>query len=200
MAVGVGVMVLAGCGVIDGAPVSRGEPTTPAPAGPAVSAERIDALVVPVTAVPEDLHPESARTTPQVRADASCAGDDATWFGAGSVAFRHVRYSGLGNLYVAQAIGVYSSAQEAASVFRAAAQRLQSCGDAPVTVDAVSADRATWHVTDTSPVSGLTGTMAGYNGGVVGNVVFRVGAGIFDDPVAVAQSVADGIVANVRAG
>jgi hypothetical protein len=64
----------------------------------------------------------------------------------------------------------------------------------------VSADRATWHVTDTSPVSGLTGTMAGYNGGVVGNVVFRVGAGIFDDPVAVAQSVADGIVANVRAG
>lgn len=44
----------------------------------------------------------------------------------------------------------------------------------------------------------FTGTMAGYTAGVVDNVVFRVSAGLFDDPVAVANSVAGGIIANVR--
>ncbi len=194
-----GVVVLAACG-IDGTPVSAGQPSAPAPTAPAVAPDRIDALVVPLTAVPGELHPAGTATSPQVRAGASCAGDDATWFGAASLAFRNVRYSGLGNLYGAQAIGVYSSAEEAAAVFRAAAQRLQSCGGDPVSVDALSADRATWHVTGTSAVSGHTGTMAGYSAGVVDNVVFRVGAGLFDDPAAVANSVAGGIVANVRAG
>ena len=86
-------------------------------------------------------------------------------------------------------------------MFRSATGRAQqSCADGSLIGDASSPDRAGWHYSGTSPVSGSTGVMAGYTAGVVDNVVFRVGAGLFDDPVAVANSVADGIAANVRAG
>jgi hypothetical protein len=194
-----GVAVLAACG-IDGTPVSAGQPSAPAPAAPTVAPDRVGALLVPVTAVPGGLAPSGSASAPQTLSQ-GCLGDDASWFGTSTLAFRSARYSGVSNRFVAQAVGVYSSAEEAAAVFRSAAQRVRSCGGADsVTVDAVSADRAAWHFTGTSPVSGTTGVMAGYTAGVVDNVVFRVGAGLFVDPVAVANSVAVGIAANVRAG
>jgi len=178
-----GVAVLAACG-IDGTPVSAGQPGAPAPAGPGVSVSQIDALLVPVTAVPGGLHPAGSARSPQTDSQ-GCVGDDA---------------GGVGNRFVAQSVGVYPTADESASVFRSAAQRVQACSGADsMIVDAISADRAVWHVTGTSAVSGATGTMGGYTAGVVDNVVFRVEAGLFDDPVAVATTVADGITANVRA-
>ncbi|MBU3749015.1 MAG: sensor domain-containing protein [Mycobacterium sp.] len=193
-----GVMVLAACGV-DGTPVSAGQPGAPAPAAPTVAADRVDALLVPVSAVPGGLDPAGSASSPSTMS-LGCVGDDASWFGPTTEGFRSARYSGVGNRYVAQAVGVYSSADEAASVFQAGAQRVRSCGSDSLFIDAVSADRADWHFTGTSAVSGATGTMAGYTAGVVDNVVYRVSAGLFDDPVAVANSVAGGIIANVRAG
>ena len=190
-----GVVVLAACG-IDGAPVSAGQPGIPAPAAPSVTADRLDALLVPVSAVPGGLHPAGSASVPSTMS-MGCAGDDASWFGPNTQGFRSARYSGVGNRYVAQSVGLYASAEEAAAVFRAAAQQVASCGNGSLSVDSVGGQRAAWHVSGTSAVSGANGVVAGYAAGVVGNVVFRVGAGLFDDPVAVANSVADGIAANI---
>ena len=196
-------VLAAACGV-NSAGQSRGEPTTTSNAGPAVSASRIDSLVVPVDQVPGGLHAAGSSSAPEADRFEPCVngavGDDAPFSGA--IAFRSVRYSSVGNRYIVQSVAIYSSAGDAAAAFQSLGTQVDACrgaGDGSVVVDSVSADRAGWHVTGTSPVSGAAGTLGAVQAGVLENIVFRVAAGIFDDPIQIAAAIADQIAGNVRA-
>jgi hypothetical protein len=138
------------------------------------------------------------RSDPVESCEGTPADSPASW--GSTVAFRDVRYSGAGNIYVAQAIGVYDSPDEANSIFEKLRSRLRSCQQQPdgIAVDGIYDKRALWHVDGFSAVTGATGLMQANQIRVADNVVFRVTVGIVDGATNIADSVADSIDFHVR--
>jgi len=171
---------------------SGGQPT-PAP-GPVVTADQIDELVVPAEQLPGALHPDRvpAPAAGQVGKCPYAPGDTAALFAPGSLALRTVRYTGAGNVFVDQVVGVYPSNDAARAAFIALTDTVRSCQSQSLTVEP---DRVTWQVLRSSQVSGTAEPYA-TDARVAENVVFVVDVGMLSPQVG--ASVADAIEGKIR--
>lgn len=212
-----GVVALAAC---DEGSVgrSRGETTTPAASGRPVAVSEIESLVVPLDQIPgvgdslnrsDSTAEKQPSTTPSSSDNETHSGDcafaslsigDEKIFGRNSIAFRGVHYSGFSNVYVEQAIGVYANKAEASAVFKRLADKVNTCKPASgdMTVDSIAPSSASWHVRGFSPVKGTDETSRAGEDRTIGNVVFRVAVGHFDNSSQIAASVADLIAAKIN--
>lgn len=181
---------------------SRSDTTTSVPAGQSVKAAEIDSLVTPIEQVPGGLHNNVVEKQPQPNPPDSSHTCHAAYTGLGDTApnaFRKVYYSGLGNLYVVQTIGVYADPSAADAVFHHLTDELSRCkakGNG-VSVDSIAPARAVWHVRGFSPVKGAEETLFATDARTAKNVVFSVTAEHFDNAQQSAASVADRIAAKI---
>ena len=115
--------------------------------------------------------------------------DAAALFGTGVQAFRDVNYSGVSNILVNQAIGVYADSAAAAAVVGRLTEGLSACrasGRDGLNIGRMSPAGASW-----------SGSICGDEARAVRNVVIRVQACHMDNPAGLASSVADAISAKV---
>lgn len=197
VAVAVAVGLVAACG---NGPISESHgdtSTTPASIGRPVAAKEIDSLVIPVEQVPGGLHAESVENQPRQESSDDCFVAYSGVDSISPIAFRSVRYSGMGNLYVLQSVGIYLDNADAGAVFQRLTNRLRGCspesGGASITPT-----EASWHAQGFSPVKGAQETSKAADERVVKNVVFSVVSGHFDNAEQTAASIADQIEAKIN--
>jgi len=168
-----------------------------------VSPAQIDSLVVPIDQIVPRMDyttvskvPAPSPATPQgapspadpCYLDALRPGA-AELFGTGVQAFRDVNYSGVSNILVNQAIGVYADSAAAAAVVGRLTEGLSACrasGRDGLNIGRMSPAGASW-----------SGSICGDEARAVRNVVIRVQACHMDNPAGLASSVADAISAKV---
>lgn len=199
----VAAVLVAGCsqGSIS---ASRGDTTTPAPAGQPVSAQTIDSLIIPVEQVPGGLHDDLVDNQPAPPASSDDCQPNYTSIGhIAPLAYRSVHYSGLSNRAIVQTIEIYPNPADAAVVFGHLTDQLSGCkGGGEVSVDAATATAASWHAQGFSPSSGVQETTYATDARIAKNVVFSVTAQHFSEAPQesrhAAASVADQIAAKIN--
>lgn len=191
---------------------SHGDDTpSPAPVGPSVTAAQVDSLLVPADQLPGGLHGGGVGKQPQSYPPgpkdpcylADAAADDVALFGSDLIAFRNVRYSGPGNVYVDQAIGVYKSNSVADAAFSRLVDSLHSCQSGSSSSPAftnLTRSSASWQSAESSTRSSgeAESIPTGDEGRSAKNVLIRVSVGHFADSPHIAASVADQIVAKIN--
>jgi hypothetical protein len=168
-----------------------------------VTPDAIDTLIVPIGQITPRMDYTTVQEGPSPSPPAAQGGpnpsdscyfdalqpDAAELFGTGLQAFRDVNYSGVGNILVNQAIGVYPDAAAATAVVGRLTDGLSACrasAPAGLTIGALSPAGAAW-----------SGSICADEARAVRNVAIRVQACHMDSPAAVAASVADAISARV---
>lgn len=191
------VGVIAACGIA-AAGMSDAEPTA------GVSPADIDTLIVPIDQITPRMENTSVQKVP-VPSQATAQGGPnpadpcyvdvlrpaaAELFGTGVQAFRDVTYSGVSNILVNQAIGVYPDSAAAGAVVGRFTGGLSACrasGLGGLNIGNLSPAGASW-----------SGSICADEARAVRNVVIRVQACHMDGATAVASSVADAISAKVN--
>ena len=192
------VALTAACGIA-AAGTSIAAPTT---AG--VSPADIDTLIVPIDQITPRMDNTAVQKAPEPSPSAANGGpsptdpcyveglkpDAAELFGTGAQAFRDVNYSGVGNIFVNQAIGVYQDAAAAAAVVGRLTDGLSTCrasGPAGLAIGNLSPAAASW-----------SGSICGNEIRAVRNVVIRVQACHMGGAAGVAARATDAISAKVN--
>ena len=170
---------------------------------PGVSPDAIDTLILPIdqakprmdyTTVAQAPSPSTSTDKGGPNPAAPCyydalQPDAAELFGGGLQAFRDVRYTGAGNVFINQAIGVYPDAAAAAAVVGRFTDGLSACrasAPAGLTVGSLDPAGAAWW-----------GSICADEVRAVRNVVIRVQACHMNDPAGDVASVVDAISAKV---
>ena len=191
------VGVIAACGIAASG-TSTAEPTS------GVSPAEIDSLIVPIDQITPRMDNTSVRQDPTPSPPPAKGGpnpadscyfdalqpDAAELFGTGLQTFRDVNYSGVGNIFVNQAIGVYPDATAAAGVVGRLTNGLSACrasGPAGLTIGNLGSVRAAW-----------SGSICADEARAVRNVVIRVQACHMDNPAGVVAAVAEAVSAKVN--
>lgn len=178
--------------------VSAADPTS------GVSPADIDSLIVPIDQITPRMDNTGVQKVPAPSPATAQGGPNPTdpcyvnalrpnaaeVFGTGVQAFRDVNYSGVSNIFVNQAIGVYPDAAAAAAVVGRVTDGLAACrasGLGGLNIGNVSPAGAAW-----------SGSICADEARAVRNVVIRVQACHMDGPAALASTVADAISAKIN--
>jgi len=192
------VLGLTAAGAVAAAGMSAAEPTA------GVSPADIDSLIVPISQITPRMDNTAVQKVPSP-SPATAQGapnpadpcyvnalrpDAAELFGTGVEAFRDVNYSGVSNIFVNQAIGVYPDSAAAAAVVGRLTDGLSGCrasGLGGLNIANLGPAGAAW-----------SGSICADEARAVRNVVIRVQACHMDGPAGVASTVADAITAKVN--